>query len=177
MIRDSLNRVLAAVTALALIAVAALTLLHVVTTLLPALQLRFMQDLLERSAGLAWADPGPQRTGAVMLVVGLIILVLQIPGRQQREASLATPTGSVSAQVTATLLRRRIEDLVGSDRLVLNTTVRGDARKIRVTIRVAERHRGMGADIRNAIVEHLSTLHLTDPPKVTVDVTRTKELS
>ena len=173
------NRLLAGVVALGLLAAGLLTAVEVVTG--AARGRPFVvpwDDWYDDARRHAWSTREARTVLLVLLGAGLAFLALQLVRRGPQSVPRSAPEGASTATVevnTRSLeraLTRRLTSMDGVERASVSVS----HRKVSVGVRTARRDpAGLGASVRQVVEDRLRSLGLARPTEVAVRVRRTRE--
>ena len=173
-----LNRVLAAVVALGLLAVGLLTAVEVVTGAARGRPLVVpWDDWYDDARRHAWSTREARTMLFVLLAAGIAFLVLQLVRRGPQSVPRSAPDGASSATVevnTRSLeraLTRRVTAIYGVERASVSIS----HRRTSVGVRTPRRDPGgLEASVRKVVEDRLRSLGLARPTEVAVRVRRTR---
>jgi hypothetical protein len=174
-----LNRLLAGVVALGLLAAGLLTVVEVVAGASRGRPLVVpWDDWYDNARRHAWSSREARTLLLVLLAVGLVFLVLQLVRQGPQSVPRSAPDGASRATVefnTASLeraLTRRVTGIDGAERASVSVS----HRRVSIGVRTARRDPGgLEASVRQAVTARLRSLGLAEPTEVVVRVRRTRE--
>ena len=173
------NRLLAGVVALGLLAAGLLTAVEVVAGAVRGRPLVVAWDhWYDDARRHAWSTREARTVLLVLLAVGLAFLVLQLIRRGPQSVPRSAPDGVSAASVevnTGSLeraLTRRVTSIDGVERASVSIS----HRRASIGVRTARRDPGgLEASVRQVVAERLRSLGLAGPSEVVVRVRRTRE--
>lgn len=175
----TVNRLLAGVVALGLVAAGLLTAVEVVAGAARGRPLVVpWDDWFDDARRHAWSTREARTVLLVALAAGLVLLVLQLVRRGPQSLPRSAPAGNAAAtvEVNTRSLERALARLVTNIDGVDRASVRISHRTASVAVRTARRDPGgLEASAREVVADRLRTLGLARPTEVVVRVRRTRE--
>ncbi len=171
------NRVIAAILALALIFLGFLVAAEIVLAALGRTDPWVLPfDRLYRwGRGHVWSDPSTRRWLVLVCVVGLGLVVLQLIRRRPEALAMVGRSDRVTAELSRSSLEKALARAAGEVDGVTRARTRADGEAARIFVHTNRRESGVIEEqIASSAQEMLRSLDLQDPPRVSV-LLRTRE--
>ena len=171
------NRLLAGVVALGLLAAGLLTAVEVVAGAVRGRPLVVpWDDWYDDARRHAWSTREARTVLLVLLGAGLAFLVLQLVRRGPQSVPRSAPDGAATVEVNTRSLERALTRRLTSTDGVERASVSVSHRKVSVGVRTARRDpAGLEASVRQVVEDRLRSLGLARPTEIAVRVRRTRE--